>query len=133
MKTRPPRLSTPLTIVGLVFRIIPGVAIVGYFLWMGQTISDNGGSKIDSFGPYVFAALMGTSALLGAVFWLMKSRAPRKQDIRIGALDDEAGDTTFDADAAIARYLEEKASAEPAASPRAVPAKSPPVFGKRRN
>lgn len=113
-------------IVGIVFTAGLGL----FWLWMAFEVKGTGVAReVDWFGPMFFAVLALSAALFGVIRLLMTMRAPVPRSERAA----EGSETvTFDADAAIERYLAQKrsAAADPLAiEPVANPARQ--VFGRK--
>lgn len=124
------RALKPLNVVP---RLLGSMVAIGVGLWwisIGLGIHDLGdiGSPGDAMGPLIFGAVAVCGGLFGIVRAVMTAMAPTPRDERAP----EGSDTlTFDADAAIERYLAQKNSGEEPFPVENVPRASRPVFGRK--
>lgn len=121
----------------LLFSLLGGLFVLawaGGLIWHGRTLLGTGVPELDKAGFTLVGFGMFLLVPLGIniVFRIMKARAPAKRSER----PTEPEEVTFDADAAMARYLARKAEggAAPGSAGSAQPIAPPaqrPVFGRR--
>jgi hypothetical protein len=111
-------------------RLIAGLCLLawaGGLIWYGSRLLSFGGGQIGMGGFSMVATGMVLLApmTIGIVYKMMKLRAPALRSERPA----QAEEVTFDADAAIERYLRTKQARAAGSVPP--PASARPVFGRR--
>ncbi len=102
----------------------------GGFLWYGMSLGEfqNDGSNIvDHYSFHIMGAIFIILGLCGFAYNLLKLRAPTKASDKLT----EAGEVTFDPDAAIANYLASKKAGGTDLNIDAESIVTRPVFGRK--
>ena len=111
------------------------IAWGGGLLWYGMSVDASFGisqsKPIDVYSFHIMGAILIGIGMLGFAYQLIKLRAPTPARDRITEPGSEPGDATFDADAALARYLATKQDRTDVAPP-ADSAAARPVFGRKQ-
>ncbi len=102
----------------------------GGLLWYGMSLGDLplfGNESIGHYSFHIMGAIFIVLGLGGFAYNITKLRAPTKAEDKLT----EATEVTFDADAAIARYLASKAEPDAHQPPAPNLASTRPVFGRK--
>lgn len=114
----------------LVFRFVGSIVVIGigiFFCGFGYSISSIARGP-DYFAPMAFGVMFICSGLFGIIRIVMTMRAPIPRDQRP---PEDSETVSFDADAAIERYLASKGSTAELFAVEAVPHTSRQVFGRK--
>ncbi len=116
--------------IPLFFRFTGSLIVISigiFFCGFGISISDYARGP-DYFAPMAFGVLFICSGLFGIIRIVMTLRAPIPRDQRP---PEGSGTISFDADAAIERYMAQKRSTSEPFPAETVPTASRPVFGRK--
>lgn len=114
--------------LGSSFAIIWGGALLWYGMSLDPSIMTSKSQPVGGYSFHIMGAILIGIGLLGFGYKVMKLRAPTPARDKLT----EPGDVTFDADAAIARYLASKKDTADLASPEPQSAATRPVFGRKQ-
>jgi hypothetical protein len=119
------------SVVGIVAALVP-VAYCGgllYYFMRGNTLEGPVGQGL---GPTVLGlGAVGLLFCIPLVFKLLKLAAPRKPEPGARVVDEEEPASSFDADAALARYMARKAAQGDGQPPRFEPSAPRGSFGRK--
>lgn len=102
----------------------------GALLWYGLSLGDmplSDGEPVGHYSFHIMGAIFIVLGLCGFAYNIIKLRAPTKAEDKLT----EAVDVTFDADAAMARYLASREQPEASHPPVPSSAATRPVFGRK--
>lgn len=127
---RPPWILTLLrAALGSAFAIIWGGALLWYGMSLDPSIMTSESQPVGGYSFHIMGAILIGIGLLGFGYKVMKLRAPTPKRDKLT----EEGEVTFDADAAIARYLASRQDPSDLTPPPAQSAAARPVFGRKQS
>lgn len=116
--------------LGSSFAIVWGGALLWYGMSLDPSFMTSESQPVGGYSFHIMGAILIGLGLMGFAYQLIKLRAPTPARDKIA--EAQAGDVTFDADAAIARYLAAKADKVDVEPPVPGSAAARPVFGRKQ-